>query len=211
MTILIGSAVKSTRERWKQILGEDYRIIEASSGAEVQSALGREPVVLVLLHRSMVALEFFAGLKNQRVLVFSDLPEDNEAYTLLKMGAFGYANTYMSPARLREAVRVALSGRVWVGQKLMQKIISGTTRSLLAENTDSPPDHNLSEREWEVALLVSKGRSNLEIAAELDITERTVKAHIGSIFKKTKTVSRLQLALHVKGLLAGKQASPTIG
>ena len=210
MTILIGSATKSVRERWKQILRDDYRLIEASSGAEVQAALGKAPVDLILLHRSMVALEFFTGLEGRRFLVFSDRPEDNEAYTLLKLGASGYANTYMSPARLREAVLVALSGRVWVGRTLMQKIIGGATRSLLADST-APPELHLSDREWEVALLVSRGRSNPEIAAELDITERTVKAHIGSIFKKTRTTSRLQLALQVKGLLAGQQVSPTIG
>lgn len=205
-TILLGSDVKTVRQRWKQVLQNDYQLREASSGPEVQTAIGSQPIALILLHRSMVALDFFAGLKGHRFFVFTDIPEDNEAYTLLKMGASGYANAYMSPARLREAVRVALSGRVWVGQKLMQKIISGATRSLLMED-NGPPDKNLSEREWEVALLVSRGRSNLEIAAELDITERTVKAHIGSIFKKTKTASRLQLALHMKNLLAANRTS----
>jgi DNA-binding NarL/FixJ family response regulator len=152
----------------------------------------------------MADLEFLSQLKDSRFFVFSDLPDDNEAYTLLRMGAVGYANTYISPVRLAEAVRAALGGRVWIGQKLMQKIIQGTTRSLVTGSLESPPGQNLSDREWQVALGVSKGRSNLEIAAELDITERTVKAHIGSIFKKTTTASRLQLALHVKNLIADK-------
>jgi DNA-binding NarL/FixJ family response regulator len=54
---------------------------------------------------------------------------------------------------------------------------------------------DLSERELDVAQYVSKGLSNKQIAFEMDITERTVKAHLTSIFKKTNTKDRLSLAL----------------
>jgi DNA-binding CsgD family transcriptional regulator len=55
----------------------------------------------------------------------------------------------------------------------------------------------LTNREREIAQLIAQGQSNLEIAANLDITERTVKAHLSSIYEKTKTGSRLNLALLV--------------
>ena len=53
----------------------------------------------------------------------------------------------------------------------------------------------LTNREREIANLVAQGQSNLEIAANLDIAERTVKAHLSSTYEKTKTGSRLNLAL----------------
>ena len=53
----------------------------------------------------------------------------------------------------------------------------------------------LTTREKEIANLIAQGQSNLEIAANLDIAERTVKAHLSSIYEKTKTGSRLNLAL----------------
>ncbi len=53
----------------------------------------------------------------------------------------------------------------------------------------------LTNREREIADLVAQGQSNLEIAFNLDISERTVKAHLSSIYEKTKTGSRLNLAL----------------
>jgi DNA-binding NarL/FixJ family response regulator len=53
----------------------------------------------------------------------------------------------------------------------------------------------LTKRELEIANLIAQGQSNLEIAANLKITERTVKAHLSSIYDKTKTGSRLNLAL----------------
>lgn len=208
MTILIGSASTAARERWRQILQDSHRLLEVTSGQELIELLQKQTVDLILLHRSMIDLDFIAKIKGSPLFVLSDLPDDNEAYSLLRMGAVGYSNTYISAVRLKEAVHIALSGKVWVGQKLMRKIIAGTMSAIHKQGITTPPAHNLSDREWQVALKVSKGQSNLAIAAEMDISERTVKAHIGSIFKKTNTESRLQLALHVKSLLS--QESPKI-
>ncbi|MDO9192336.1 MAG: LuxR C-terminal-related transcriptional regulator, partial [Undibacterium sp.] len=57
---------------------------------------------------------------------------------------------------------------------------------------------DLTEREREVAKTVTLGLSNKEIAAQLGITERTVKAHVGAVLDKLQLKSRLQLALFVK-------------
>lgn len=203
MTILIGSTSKEIRERWQQILGSRHQLQGVSSVAELSASLERKNIELVLLHRAMVDLEYIATIKAAPVFVLADLPDDDEACALLRAGVIGYANTYMATARLAEAIRIVLAGKVWVGQKLMQKIISGTMSAVLRQKEPAQPAaHNLSEREWEVAMRVSKGQSNLTIAAEMDISERTVKAHITSIFKKTATESRLQLALHMKALLS---------
>lgn len=208
MTILICSANASTRERWRQILQDSHKLQEVASGPELLTTLQQQTIDLILLHRSMVDLEFMSKIEGAPLFVLSDLPDDREAYFLLKIGAIGYSNTYISAVRLKEAIHIALSGKVWVGQKLMQKIIAGTMSAVHKQGRSGPPAHNLSDREWQVALKVSKGQSNLAIAAEMDISERTVKAHISSIFKKTNTESRLQLALHVKALLS-QESLPT--
>ncbi len=201
-TILIGSDNTSARERWKHILKDKYTLVEVASGKELLAILQQQTMNLILLHRSMADLDFITHINGAPVFVLSDLPDDEEAYFLLRSGAIGYSNTYISAVRLHEAVHIALSGKVWVGQKLMQKIIAGTMSAIHKQRITTPPTHNLSDREWEVALRISKGQSNLTIAAGMDITERTVKAHISSIFKKTHAESRLQLALHVKALLS---------
>lgn len=200
MTILISSANTLTRERWKHILQEDHQLLEVSTIAELKKTIQQPNIELILLHRSMVDMDFISKISESRVFVLSDIPDDNEAIALLKLGVVGYANTYISTVRLKEAVHITLTGRVWVGQRVMQKVIRGTTLTIDKTNTEIPRIHNLSDREWEVALQVSQGKSNLEIAADLNISERTVKAHISSIFKKTKTESRLQLALYIKTL-----------
>lgn len=201
MDILLVSAIDLVRERWKNALQDEHRITEAANFREMADALARQPGDLILLHRSMCDMRLLASLTGKRYFVLSDIPDENEAINLVRLGAVGYANTYISQARLREAVRNVLAGRAWLGQKVIQRLILGNAGTGEEKRLQPPSGSDLSEREWEVALLVGKGRSNLEIAAELNISERTVKAHIGSIFKKTGTESRLQLALYVKSLL----------
>jgi DNA-binding NarL/FixJ family response regulator len=201
MNILIVSPNDLVRERWKSILQDDHQVFEAASFRDMADAFSRSSWDLVLVHRSLCDMRFLTGLAGRRYFVLSDSPDENEAISLVRYGAVGYASTYMSPARLREAVRNVLAGRAWLGQKVIQRLIMGNAGAIEEKHVPPPPGSTISEREWEVALLVGKGRSNLEIAADLDISERTVKAHISSIFRKTGTESRLQLALYVRNLL----------
>jgi len=201
MKVIVCSAEDSLRQRWKKILEKEYQIMESDSVNNLKTALEKESAGLILLHRSMVDLEFISKIRETCFLVLADVPQDEEAVTVLRMGAFGYANSYTSPPLLLEAVKSALSGRVWIGRSLLQKIIRGT--SAVREKADGTVSAAvvLSDREFEVAEHVSSGLSNHEIGFELGISERTVKAHIGAIFKKTNTTSRLQLALYMKGEL----------
>jgi DNA-binding NarL/FixJ family response regulator len=92
---------------------------------------------------------------------------------------------------------VITSGAVWLGQKVMQRLILDSyakTKEKAVADSEKKLD-SLTKREREIANLISQGQTNLEIAANLDIAERTVKAHLSSIYEKTKTGSRLNLAL----------------
>ena len=132
-----------------------------------------------------------------RIFLLSDQPNEEEGLTFLKLGIVGYANTYISAERLAEATRVVSSGAVWLGQKVMQRLILDSyarAKEKAASNSGKKLE-SLTKREREIANLIAQGQSNLEIAANLNITERTVKAHLSSIYEKTKTGSRLNLAL----------------
>jgi len=74
----------------------------------------------------------------------------------------------------------------------------GRAATGVVRETDAPPSHvldGLTEREAELAWLIAQGKSNKQIARQLDITERTVKAHLNAIYRKTGTSGRLPLAL----------------
>jgi DNA-binding NarL/FixJ family response regulator len=90
---------------------------------------------------------------------------------------------------------------VWIGQQLMQQLIQ---RANSAMPVNKPvPTHwteQLTSREREIASLAAHGATNAVIAAQCDITERTVKAHLSAVFEKLSVTDRLQLALKVHGI-----------
>jgi len=201
MAILLSSANDSVIDRWKGLLKDKYDLDQANTLSELRSCCTDEKFALILLHRPLVDTETFVEIRRLnplcRIFLLSDKPNEEEGLTFLKLGIVGYANTYISAERLAEATRIVSSGAVWLGQKVMQRLILDSyNRAKEKAASDSEEKlKSLTTREKEIANLIAQGQSNLEIAANLDITERTVKAHLSSIYEKTKTGSRLNLAL----------------
>ncbi len=138
-----------------------------------------------------------------RTVVLADEPSDALTLEALSSGAAGCCNTHAAPEVLVQVATVVENGGLWVGQNLLQQLIGSTTRILSRRNPEPAPDalpDTLSEREKQVAHLVAAGSSNKEIANRLNIAERTVKAHMTTIFDKTGVRDRLQLSLKVNGL-----------
>ncbi|MBU1181119.1 MAG: LuxR C-terminal-related transcriptional regulator, partial [Proteobacteria bacterium] len=98
------------------------------------------------------------------------------------MGIVGYGNTYISQVRLLEAMRVISGGAVWLGQKVIQQLILESYSKLKEQGALESGQRlaGLTPAEHKVAELVAQGQSNLEIAFNLKISERTVKAHLTS-------------------------------
>jgi len=204
MRILLGSANRLVLKRWETFLEGANRVERAESLNHLKKMSAGETYDLVLIHRSMVDRELVSQMLSvspgKRFFLLSDRPDEDEGLAFLKRGIVGYGNTYMSQARLAEAIRSISNGSVWVGQKIMQRLIAEVHARLEENETKTQGDAriaSLTSREKQIAGLVAKGKSNLEIASALNITERTVKAHLTSIYEKTGTGSRLSLALLV--------------
>ena len=139
-------------------------------------------------------LQCIAGAPlSSAVVLVSSTPDDEEALRGLERGARGYCHAYAVPSLLREVAQVVERGGLWIGPGLLERFIAALRPRLPA----SPRDLGglLSQREREVGKAVAAGRSNKEIGEQLGISERTVKAHLGSIFDKLDVRDRLQLAL----------------
>jgi DNA-binding NarL/FixJ family response regulator len=201
MKIVLCSRQDSVRERWYTVLADQgYRIYQVAFLESLKQLLLRDDTYLILLHQPFADFQTIAELcdkaENWKVFVLADEPSDEDGLSLLQRGVVGYTNTYIAPARLVEAVKVVLFGRVWVGQRLLQMLIRST-----AGGGRGVPEKSgvllekLSPREVEIARLVAEGLSNQAIADQLFISDRTVKSHLSTIFSKTGTQSRLQLAL----------------
>ena len=201
MVILLSSANDSVIERWTALLKDKYDLDHANSLSKLKSCCTDKKIAIILLHRPLIDPDTFVEIRRLnplcRIFLLSDTPNEEEGLTFLKLGIVGYANTYISAERLAEATRIVSSGAVWLGQKVMQRLIldSYARAKEKAASNSGKILKTLTNREREIADLVAQGQSNLEIAFNLDISERTVKAHLSSIYEKTKTGSRLNLAL----------------
>ena len=202
MAILLSSANSTVVMRWADLLNGRFEIEKAQSLGELKTLCATGKFDAILLHRMLIDMPAFSGLLSTspaaRFFLLSDRPDEEEALSFLKMGIVGYGNTYISSPRLIEALRVITNGGVWLGQKVIQRLIMETLGNAKGDGekgTAWSAMAKLTKAEHHVAELVARGESNLEIAADLNITERTVKAHLTSVYAKTKTGNRLNLAL----------------
>jgi two-component system, NarL family, nitrate/nitrite response regulator NarL len=202
MAILLSSSNSTVVIRWASHLSGHFETEKAPSLEELKKLCATRKFDTILLHRMLINMPAFPGLLSTlptaKFFLLSDLPDEKEALTFLKMGIVGYGNTYISSPRLIEALRVVTNGGVWLGQKIIQRLIMETLENAKEnEKKDNATSAmaKLTRAERHIAELVARGGSNLEIAADLNITERTVKAHLTSIYEKTKTGNRLNLAL----------------
>jgi DNA-binding NarL/FixJ family response regulator len=135
------------------------------------------------------------SLSRARLVALADTPTDEQALELMERGAVGYCHSHAGPAMLQQVATVVANQGLWVGPNLLQRLIRASLGTLPATKLADTRLTDLSHREHEVADLVGEGLSNKEIARRLDITERTVKAHLSAIFMKLGVRDRLHLAL----------------
>jgi len=131
------------------------------------------------------------------MLVLTPIPTFEEGYPLLRMGVKGYANLHFGTANLENALSVLESGGSWFDPGFMNDLIRRIEYSGTSEGTEGDLER-LSEREQEIGRYVAQGLSNYQIAQTIEITERTVKAHLLSCYKKLGLNDRVSLALWFK-------------
>lgn len=145
---------------------------------------------------------FRRRIGDRPLVILADEPGEEDALAAIAAGASGYCNGHAAPEVLRQVAMVVENGGLWIGQRLMQRLLAGTARLLPPPDETAGWAETLTDREREVALAVAQGASNKEIARQLGITERTVKAHVGAMLEKLGARDRLQLSLILNGLEA---------
>lgn len=144
-----------------------------------------------------------ARFPESHLVVMSDIPNDLEALAAFSVAARGYCNSHAGVEVLRNVANVVRQGGLWIGESIMQRLLTLPSAApeltpATAQSVQPDWDQTLTEREREVAHAIAEGASNRDIASALQITERTVKAHVSAILEKLHIKSRLQLALIVK-------------
>jgi len=148
------------------------------------------------------------GRSAVRFLVIGSGLSEQEQIDLMVHGAAGYCETEESAELLSRAVACILKGDVWIKRALVPKVIGVLTGQLQGNHRNHLSQEerqnllrmaaSLSTREIEVANMIRRGENNKTIAEAMNISERTVKAHLSSIFRKFDVDDRLRLAIRLK-------------
>ena len=189
MKILIADDHAIVREGLKHILlklPDDLLIEETSNGNEALAFIEWEDYDFVILDISlpgMSGLEILKKLKIQNnktpILILSMHPEEQFAIRALKSGAMGYVTKDRAGEDLLEAIMKISRGRKYVSPELAEYLASS-----LNVRSEDVPHQKLSEREFEIMVLLAKGISAKEIAEALFISEKTVGTHRFRIMEK---------------------------
>jgi len=198
INILIADDHPIVRRGLRQIVQDekDMKVVfEASNSDEVLNGLKDFKIDLVLLDISMPGksgLDLLLDLKNQfndlPVLILSAMPEEAYAKRVIKMGASGYIHKESTPELLIPAIRRVLKGKIYISGKLADILASDLTK-----NETEILHEQLSEREFEVLLLIGKAKTPSEIAGLLHLGVTTVSTYRARILEKMKMKNNSEL------------------
>lgn len=165
-------ALRMVREHRPQVLVLDL-FMPQSDGFEVLRTLDRAG--------DRVAAVVLTGSENQ-----------NDYVQVVRLGARGLVLKGDQPAALFSAIRAVAEGELAFSEDIAHRVIDA-----MASDTQPQPTSmdRLSERERQISYMVARGMKNRDIASELTISENTVKRHLQSIFSKTGSKDRLELAV----------------
>jgi DNA-binding NarL/FixJ family response regulator len=174
---------------------EDLEVVgQAADGEAGVAAVSSCDPDVVLMDLSMPDVDgveatrrILAQHPEVRIVVLTSFSDRSRVSDALAAGAVGYQLKDCDPADLLAAVRTAAAGNVPIDPRV--------ARVLLPDTSGGRPEDLISPREIEVLQLVALGMANKQIGRRLDISERTVKAHLGRVFRQIGVADRTSAAL----------------
>jgi DNA-binding NarL/FixJ family response regulator len=207
--ILIADDHPIVRAGFKQVISDMPDMLvadEAGYGQEVLNLIGKKDYDLVLLDISMPGrsgLEILKDLKSEKpklpVLILSIYPEEQYAIRALRAGASGYMTKASAPNELILAIRKISEGGKYISASLAEKLAY-----YLDGDAAKPPHETLSDREYQVMLMIASGKTVTEIANELCLSVKTISTYRTHILEKMKMKNNAEITLYaVQNKLVG--------
>jgi NarL family two-component system response regulator YdfI len=191
---------------------DDFALVgEASDGAEALRLCKQLDPDVVLMDLRMPNMDGLTAIERLRIeqpgiaiVILTTFNEDELMFRGLQAGARGYLLKDTDRATLFDTIRAAARGETLLKPEIMSRILALTNHPMSIPQSNEPV--NLTDREIEVLRSVARGDRSKEIAIQLRISERTVKAHLASIYSKLGVDSRaaaIAVAAQM-GLLSGR-------
>jgi two-component system, NarL family, response regulator YdfI len=173
---------------------DDFELVgEAGDGAEALTVCAETHPQVVLMDLRMPGMDGLTAIEQLHtsspeiaVVILTTFNEDDLMLRGLQAGAKGYLLKDTNREALFNAIRAAARGETLLAPDVLMRLLKQVDRP----SPKSSSDINLTDREFEVLNAVARGERSKEIALKLGITERTVKAHLASIYGKLGVDSR---------------------
>ena len=201
LKILIADDHAIVRQGLKQIVTEtgDMTVAgEASNGQELLSKIKEGEYDVVVLDITMPVIDGMDVLRQLRserprlpVLMLSIHPEEQYALRALRAGASGYLTKESAPDELVVAIRKVSSGGKYISASLAEKLAFE-----LEIGRDQALHETLSDREYQVLCLIASGKTVMEIAQELSLSEKTVSTYRSRILEKMNMKNNAELTYY---------------
>jgi DNA-binding NarL/FixJ family response regulator len=136
------------------------------------------------------------SLASTRVLILTTFDLDSYVYEALSAGASGFLLKDAPPEQLVAAIRTVAAGDALLAPSITRRLIEDFVRRQPARPEDVPGLQELTARELQVLELIARGHSNAEIAAQLVVSDATVKTHVAHIFSKLQLRDRAQAVVY---------------
>ena len=204
--LILACANKKILKRWQNAFEGEKNYLVVDTFSSLVNRIKKQSDITLVLHSALPGIDnniSISELRNKypdiRLMVLVDVPDERQGVGFIRSGILGYANALIMPDILREAIKVIELGEIWVSKRLLEWMVNHCSDierqpkdmgSYLALETLTPSEKHVIE-------CLVEGNNNKEIARKLNITERTVKAHLTSIYSKTGVKDRLHRALLV--------------
>ena len=157
--------------------------------------------IVVDLHSELGGFEALETIRRERPDVRSIVigPEGDEELILSAIiaGARGYLGQTAGPELVRSAIDVVTTGSIWAPRRILCRVIDRLLK--VPGVSQAAANQQLTKREQEVLTLIMGAHSTREIASELGIEQRTVKAYVGRLMRKAGTDNRIKLSMSALG------------
>lgn len=195
----------ATLNEWnkKNIIRENGQSTVCYDAASLKNELkDSEEAAIVIADYDSVASEINSMISSasipDKLIVLEREPSVVTGRMLILRGTKAYGNSRMLDVHFTQMFKSVANGDIWTYPELTAQLAKKSTETSLDEESKKMLEERLSDKEREVAYLMLTGLTNDAIASSLNITTRTVKAHVSSIFSKLHVSDRVSLILLLK-------------
>ena len=200
LRVVIADDQELIRAGFKSLLeGRGIQVVaQASDGLEAIDIVNHTRPDVVLMDIRMPRLdgvEATRRLPDHKILIVTTYELDEYVVEALRAGAAGFILKDTPPDELVDAIRVIASGESLLAPSVTRRLLAQVVRRLPAQRAAPPELSELTAREHEILLLIARGHSNSEIAAELFLSGLTVKSHVSHLLGKLGLRDRVQAVI----------------